>query len=89
MNRDFEALRNDFNSSQAPTPYDPMTIKTLCRIADSIFAGETTLQEFEEFLRGNRLGITPPEKVQPRPFGDECYSFVYSILEYFWAKTGK
>ena len=87
MNSLFKTLKNDFATSQMPSPHDPLTVMTLCRIADAIQSGETTLNEFEDYLAENHMGRTPLGQRKPMPFGDACYTFVSDVLTYFDAKT--
>lgn len=87
MNNFLETLKRDFDSCQLPDAYDPMTLKTLCKIVDSIQRGETTLDEFENYLAKNHMGLTPHDQRKPALFGDICYSFVSDVLMYFDAKT--
>lgn len=87
MDNSFETLKRDFDSCQLPDAYDPMTLKTLCKIIDSIQKGETTLAEFEDYLAKNHMELTPLSQRKPALFGDICYSFVSDVLKYFDAKT--
>ncbi len=82
MNSYFEAIGKDFQSSQMPQAADPGTIKSLCRIIDSIQKGETTLEEFEHYLVKN---TNLPPSGYTLPFGVECYEFVSSVLTYLKA----
>lgn len=83
----FRTLKRDFDSSQTPSLYDPMTVKTLCQIVDSIQRGEITLNEFDDYLIENHMGRTPIGQRGYKYFGDECYSFVSCVLEYLNTKA--
>ncbi len=82
----FTILKRDFDSCQLPSPYDPMTLKTLCNIIDDIEDGKTTLNEFEDYLAKNKVGLTPENEREPRYFGDVCLEFVSNVLTYFETK---
>lgn len=86
MNTVFNALKYDFEASQLPSPYDPMTVRTLCQIVDSIQKGEITLNEFEDYLADNGMGLTPRGQRKHKQFGDVCYSFVSNVLSYLETK---
>lgn len=51
LDRDFATLRRDYESSQVPQWYDPMTIDTLDKIVNSIHLGRYTLDDFESFAK--------------------------------------
>lgn len=85
-NSNFRTLKRDFNSCQLPSPYDPMTVKTLCSIVDDIEDGKTTLAEFEDYLAENKMGLTPMNERGYKYFGDECLEFVSNVLSYFDSK---
>ena len=85
-NNNFRILKGDFDSCQLPSPYDPMTIKTLCNIVDDIENGKTTLNEFEDYLAKNKMGLTPEDKREVKYFGDQCLDFVSDVLSYFETK---
>ena len=82
----FKTLKSDFDSCQLPSPYDPMTVRALCNIADDIISGKTTLTEFEDFLAANNMGRTIASERLARPFGDVCYDFVSAVVNYMEAK---
>lgn len=87
MNKNFATLKRDFDSCQLPSPYDPFTVKTLCKIVDSIRSGETTINEFDDYLAKEHMGRTPISQRESMYFGDACYSFVSAVLTYLEAKT--
>lgn len=78
VNSNFKVIKRDFDSSQVPSPYDPQTVRTLCRIVNDIKEGKTTLKEFEDYLTQNEIG-----RLHKVPyFGDACYDFVSNVLQY-------
>lgn len=64
-----------------------MAVRTLCHIVDAIQNGETTLNEFEDYLTKENLGRTPKSERKRREFGDACYSFVSDVLTYLEVKS--
>ena len=67
MNNDFDNLKRDYDSCQMPLWDDPMTIKTLWNIVNSIRCGEYPKSEFDDFAN-KELGKSD--------FGKGCRRFV-------------
>lgn len=78
----FRSLKNDFESSQTPDIDNASTLRTLAHIVDDIRNGKITLTDLENYLANEKLGFTPLYKRDPAYFGDECYDFVYYVLQY-------
>ncbi len=74
MNNDFDLILNDYQSSNDPKWYDPVTIGVLSRIVDSICKKEYSKCDFEDFANSN-LGNGD--------FKIGCVNFVRCVCMYF------
>lgn len=78
----FRALKNDYQASQSPSIDNAATLRTLAHIVEDIRNGKTTLTDLEDYLAKEKIGFTPLENRAPTYFGDDCYDFVYHVLQY-------
>ncbi len=78
----FRTLKNDFDASQFPSIDNGATLRTLAHIVEDIRNGKITLTDLEDYLAKEKIGFTPLENRLPTCFGDDCYDFIYHVLQY-------